>query len=161
MGVNDIFIRRGKEKWRFAATLTDTGNPWSATLAEINGATVLADVVDVTGFTLENSLVTSAPIDTTFDVTTGGVDTASDCALTFLDRDQNRSANAAKTALAKGATGFILRFPFGIVAGRDYEIWPVESTGPNIAGDPGEHSRWMVKFGIRLVPTLDAVVPAV
>lgn len=159
---NERFMRRGKSKIKFTATLTDSTSPYAATLAEINAAVALSvDAADISGLSFSNSPIDTPDLETSFTSTIPGEDTVESTSLSFYDRDQNAASNAIRTALVKGSTGYLLVFPYGQVAGRRMEIWPVQSTGDNdewsFGNDP---ARYVVGFAVTAAPTKDATVPA-
>lgn len=149
------FFRRGVSEIKFLPAVAGS----SPTRAEINAGTVLtAQVADISGFMLNNSPITTPDLATTFDSQIDGPDTVADSTLTFYDLTDTATI---RTALAKGTNGFIVLFPYGDVATKRCEVWPVRSTGVNdqwgLGADP---ARYVVGFAITVKPTQNATVPA-
>lgn len=159
---NERFFRRGKEKWKWAASIADTTSPFTVTRAEIDGAVSLSvDVAGINGFKFNNSPIDTPDLATTFTTQIPGEDTAEGSSLDVYDRDQNNASNAIRSALTKGSTGYLLRLPYGDVPGRRMEIWHVQCTGQNDTIDLGNTSaQYTVGFAVLSPPTQDATVPA-
>lgn len=150
------YIRRGKSALKFAPAVATLTAP---TRAEITAGTVLtASLAEIGGFTFANETVPTPDLSTTFDTKIPGVDTAEDPSLTFYDDD---ASSTIRTALAKGTTGFILRFPHGDVATKRVEVWPVTVTMVSdeytVGNDP---ARFTVGFAVTGVPAQNGVTPA-
>jgi hypothetical protein len=77
--------------------------------------------------------------------------------LTFLDDD---ASSTIRAALAKGTAGFILLEPYGDVATKRCEVWPVKTTGVNdqwtVGNDP---AHFVVGFAITNVPSQNGTIP--
>lgn len=154
------FFRRGKSKVRFlpavAAYAAGAGSP---TRAEITAGTDLsAALTEMSGFQLSNSPIPTPNLADTFTFQITGEDTVADSVVTFLDDD---AAATVRTALAKGTAGFILLMPYGDVATKRCEVWPVKSAGVNdewtVGNDP---ARFAVGLAITNVPNQNGTVPA-
>lgn len=158
------FFRRGKEKWVFAPAVA---NPAAPTRAEINAGTVLtqpgdtaaAGVAAVAGFTLSNAPITVPDAASTFDKSIPGVDSTDASSITIYDDD---ASSTKRTALAKGTAGFIIRMPYGDVAGKRCEVWQVRTTGVNDDANlvAAEGATFVVGCSIEAQPNQNAVVPA-
>lgn len=154
------YSRKGKAALKFAATLTDATAPYSATRAEITGATdILAQMAEIGGMQYSNEPIDTPDMASSFDTQIPGADTTDPPTFTFYDTDE--AAPAIRAALAKGTTGYILAFPQGDIAGRRMEIWPVQSTGVNDEWTAGnEPARYVATTVVTAPPTQNATVPA-
>lgn len=155
------YFRRGKSKVLFTPTVAGysaTAGTGSPTRAEITAGTPLTpQVAEVTGFQFSNSPIATPDLNSTFTSTIAGEDTAADSGFTFYDDD---AATTIRTALAKGTKGFILMFPYGDVATKRCEVWPVESTGVADEWSAGnDPARFAVSFGITSPPSLNGTIP--
>ena len=154
------YSRKGKAAIKFSATLTDVTAPYSATRAEITGATdILAQLAEIGGMQYSNEPIDTPDMASSFDTQIPGADTTDPPTFTFYDTDE--ASPAIRTALAKGVTGYLLVFPQGDIAARRMEIWPVQSTGINDEWTAGnEPARSVVTTVVTAPPTQNAVVPA-
>ncbi len=148
------FFRRGKSKIRFCPTVAGA----SPTRAELTAGTDLTPLVsDISGFSLSNSPIAVANLQDTFTPQIDGEDTTDDSTLTFNDDD---AVTTVRTALAKGTSGFIVLMPYGDVAPKRCEVWPVRSTGVNDQWTTGnEAARFVTGFAITDPPKQSAVIP--
>lgn len=151
------FFRRGVSKVYFlpAVAAPETG----PTTAEVTAGTSLTnDVAEIAGFQLSNSPIATPDLQSTFTKTIVGEDTTDTSTITFYDSDA--ASNPIRTALAKGAAGFIVLMPYGSTAAKRVETWPVRSTGVNdewtVGNDP---ARFMVGFAVTDVPSQNGVAP--
>jgi len=150
------FFRRGVSRTHF---LPACANPAAPSRAEINAGTNLTGfVAGIEGFSLNNSPITTPDLSTTFDSQIDGPDATDDSALVFYD---DNVSTTVRTALAKGTAGFILLMPYGDVATKRCEVWPVKSTGYNDQWTlDAEAAKARCGFAVTAVPTQNAVVPA-
>lgn len=150
------FFRRGVSKVRFCPAVASQAAP---TRSEINAGTDLsAQISGIGGFSLANSPITTPDLATNFDSQIDGPDATGDSSLTFYDDD---ASSAIRTALAKGTTGFIVLMPYGDVATKRCEVWPVKSTGVNDEWTlDATAAQFGVGFAVTGKPTQNAVVPA-
>lgn len=154
------FFRRGTSKVAFLPAVAGySAGAGSPTRPEIAAGTLLtAQVTEMTGFQLSNSPIPTPNLGDRFTFQIEGEDTVADSVLTFLD---DAASSTIRTALAKGTAGFILLLPYGDVATKRCEVWPVKSTGVNdewtVGNDP---ARFAVGFAITNVPSQSGVVPA-
>lgn len=161
------FMRKGKSLILFRATIADTTSPYSVTLTEVDdGSAGLTDITpaiaELGGMQYSNDPIETPDLSTTFNTQIPGQDTADPPAFTLYDEDVAPGANLVRTALAKGATGYLILLPYGRVAGRRIEIWPVTSTGVNDEWSAGnDAARYACTFAVTAVPTQNAVYPAV
>lgn len=141
------FFRRGTTKVNFE---TASATP---TIVQINAGVALSgSIADMTGWDFQNTPITTPDLATTFDSQIGGPDTVGTPTITFYD--DNASATI-RTALAKGNSGFLVRAPYGIAAGRG-EVFPVTVTALNDAYTMGnEAAKFVVGFAITSVPNLN------
>jgi hypothetical protein len=151
------FFRRGKSKFRFATAVANIATP---TRAEITSSVPLSNqIAEVAGFGISNSPIPTPDLDTEFTKQIEGEDTTEDSRLTFYDEDA--ATNAIRTALAKGTDGYILYLPYGDIATRRMEVWPVRTTGVNdIVTVGNDAARYVVGFAVTDEPEQDAAIPA-
>lgn len=150
------YFRRGKSKVLFVPTIVDKDAPSRAELTA--GTPLTPQVADMADFQFANSPIATPDLDSTFTTTIPGEDTTGTPTLTFYDDD---AADTIRTALAKGTRGYVVLLPYGDVASKRAEVWPVESTGVNDEwGTGNDPARYAVAFGVTGVPSQDAVVPA-
>lgn len=149
------FFRRGVSKVRFLPAVAGA----SPTRSEINAGTDLSpSIAGIGGFTLENAPITTPDLATNFDSQIDGPDTAPTSSLTFHDDD---TSTTVRTALAKGTAGYILLMPYGDVATKRCEVWPVKSTGVNDQwGLDAVSAQFMVGFAITGKPNQTGTIPA-
>lgn len=148
------FFRRGVSAIKFLPAVAGT----SPTRAEITAGTILTpQVADIAGFSFSNSPIPVPDLSATFTPQIGGEDTAADSSITFNDDD---ASSTIRTALAKGTAGFMILFPYGDVATKRLEKWPVTSTGVNdqwsVGNDP---AQFVVQFAVTGVPVQNGVTP--
>lgn len=150
------YFRRGKSKILFVPTIASKAAP---TRIELDAGTPLTpQAADIADFQFSNSPIATPDLDSTFTTTIPGEDTTGTPTLTFYDDD---AADTIRTALTKGTKGYIALMPYGDVAAKRMEVWPVESTGVNDEWSAGnDPARYTVAFGVTGVPEQDAVVPA-
>lgn len=149
------YFRRGVSKLRFLPACAGA----SPTRAEITAGTDLtASVADISGMQFSNSPIAVPDLNSTFTSQINGEDTVADTSVTFYDDD---TTHTVRTALAKGTAGFLLLLPYGDVATKRCEVWPVVATGVNDEWTTGNDSaRFSVGFAITGVPKQNATVPA-
>lgn len=112
-------------------------------------------VAAIAGFTFANSPIPVPNLSAVFTGQIPGEDTADSSSLTFND---DKVDDVIRTALAKGASGFIALMPKGPGAGKPVQDWPVTSTGFNDQWDLGNTPAQAVcQFAITSPPYLDAV----
>jgi hypothetical protein len=155
------FFRRGITKVKFLPTIAAVsgGIVGAPTRAEITAGTdVSPDVAELTGFQLSNSPIPTPNLNDAFTPQISGEDTVSDSSITFYDQD---NATTIRTALAKGTSGYLVIFPYGDIATKRCQIYPVKTTGVNdefsVGNDP---ARFVVGMAVTGVPNLTAVTPA-
>lgn len=151
------FKRQGKAKLFFA---TAVASPAAPTTAEITAATpLLADFREASGFTSEQAFIDQPDYVTDFVPQITGRTTSGSPSIRFYDQDA--ATNAIRTALAEGATGFILRMPYGQVTGRRMETWPAQVGALNDSdwGSDADSAMFDVAVAVTAKPTKTAVVP--
>lgn len=149
------YFVRGKTQFH---ALPAVANPAvGPTRAEITAGTRLTNIASYTGFKLSNSPVTTPDLDSRFDSTVPGVDSADNPSLTFWDDDAD---TVIRDVLAKDTQFFIYKMPLGDVPGKRCELWDVTSTGVNDGDDMSAAGQFTVGFSVNDVPNQDAIVPA-
>lgn len=149
------FYRRGVSKMKFLPAVAGA----SPTRGEITaGVDISPQVADIGGFALTNSPIPTPDLATAFNSQIAGSDEASDSSVTMYD--DNASA-ALRTAMAKGTAGYMVLFPYGDVATKRCEVWPVTSTGVNDQWTTGaEAAKYLSSFAVTSTPNQTATVPA-
>lgn len=150
------FFRRGVTKFSFATAIADPSAP---TRAELDGATAISpEISEITGFQFTNAPISTPDLDDNFTSQIEGEDTADNSTLMFYDQD---NSTTIRDVLAKGTEGYILILPYGDIAAKRMETWPVKSLGVNDDFSMGaDAAKYSVPFAITARPTQDAVVPA-
>jgi hypothetical protein len=151
------YTRKGRSKIAFVPTISSLAAP---TIAEITAGTVLdTRMAEMSGFQFKNSVIKTPDLSTTFVSQIPGEDEADDSSITFYDDDG--ASDAVRTALVKGAAGFIVLMPQGKVATKRCEVWPATSTGFNDEWTvANEAAKAMAQFSITAPPNQSAVVTA-
>lgn len=146
------FFRRGVSKVYFMTA--DPGPSVSA--AEFTaGVDLSPSITEMSGWQLTNTPIRTPNLADTFTSQIDGEETVGDSTLTMLDEN---GVSGFRTALPKGTVGFIVLAPYGTVAGKRCEVWPVKSTGVNDQYTVGnEPARTVVSFAITAVPNQIAV----
>lgn len=151
------FFRRGVTKVRFLPTIAaTTGVP---TRAEITAGTDLTpNLAEMSGWQLTNSPIAVPNMADAFTSQISGEDTVSDSSLTFYDDD---TVAGVRTTLAKGTSGFIMVLPYGDVATRRSQTYPIKTTGVNDEFSVGnDAARFVVGVAVTGTPNLNATIPA-
>ena len=158
------YMQKGTTKFYFVPTIA--GADLIPTPTEIGaGDYIGADIADVSGFNFENDPISTPDMDSTFDSSIPGTDKADNSSLTFYEH-VGLAANTVKTLLAKGTTGYIVVFPYGIAganpaANDECDVWPVQVASNSRAYSAGnEASKFTVMFSITAEPALDVEVTA-
>lgn len=148
------YTRKGKSKLAFVPTIAVLTAP---TLAEITAGTPLTpQMAEMSGFQFKNSIIKTPDLNTTFVSQIPGEDEADDSSITFYDDD---TATTIRTALAKGAAGFLVLMPYGQTAAKRCEVWPATSTGFNDEWTvANEAARAMSQFSITAPPVQNATI---
>lgn len=149
------FFRRGVT--RFYALPAVASLATGATRAEITAGTRLLSIASVNGFSLSGSTTPTPDLDSRFDATVAGADTAGDSSLTFWDDD---TVTTNRDVLAKDSELYIVYMPYGDVPGKRHEVWHVSSLGVNDQIDLSAAGQFQVGFAILEPPNQNAVIPA-
>lgn len=153
-------IPRGLSKWIACPVIA---NPKMPTRAELTaGVDITNSVAGINGFALTNSPVTTPDLGSRFDKSVAGIDSAGDSSLNMWDEIARGTGttDAARAALAKDVQLYMVKLPYGNVAGRRAEVWNVTSTGVNDQNDMSAAMQYQVGFSVNDVPEQNAVVPA-
>ena len=148
------FFRRGVSKLKFLPAWAGT-NP---TAPELTAGTSLdAALADISGFEFANTPIPTPDLGTTFTSTIPGEDTTQNPTITFYDDD---AGSAIRTAIPKGTAGFLAFMPYGQVATKRVEKWPIKVTGINDAWTAAnEAAKFVAGFAVTAAPTQTAVLP--
>ena len=149
------FFRRGTSKVFFLPAIAGT----SPTRPEITAGTDLSpEATGLSGWQFSNSRIDTPILSSAFTAQIDGPDEVGDSSITFLD---DNASTTIRTALARGTSGYIVLFPYGDIATKRCEKWPVKSTGANDEWSMGsDPARYVVDFAVTNPPTQNAVVPA-
>lgn len=150
-----LFFRRGISKARFLPSLAGA-NP---TRAEITAGLNLSPfVASVQGFQLSNAAIPTPNLEDRFTSQIEGEDTVQDSGFTLND---DMDDTDIRDALPKGTEGWVLLMPYGDVATKRCEIWPVRVSGFNDVWDMGNNpAQAALQFVITGVPDQDGTIPA-
>lgn len=151
------FIRRGVTKVRFAPTVADKT---AVTRSEITSSVDLtASIADITGWSLEGSMVPVPDMSSTFEKSIPGTDSAADSSLSFYEDDDT---DVIETLLPKGTEGNVLMFRKGDKpTSASLDVFPVQVTSRSAEFSAGnDPARFVVRFSITDEPALDTVIPA-
>ena len=152
--VPNRFFRRGVSKVWFLPAVSNLAAPTSAEFTA--GTDITSAVAGVSGFSISNAPIATPDLATSFDSQIDGTDTAEDSRLTFYDDTVD---TVLRTALAKGTNGYIVLCPYGTVATKRCEVWPVRSTGYNDAWEMEGAAQANAGFAITAKPNQSAVLP--
>lgn len=153
------------EKVVFAPAVASLAAP---TRAEINAGVVLVNP----GVYQDDGLVTMAGFETApafIDVPDAATDTTPripgrkgsvDASLTFYETNTGISPNRA--ALAEGTSGYLIRMPYGDVATRRAEVWPITTGAVNTSqlDNGNDAGTFTVNVAVTAPPVKNAVIPA-
>lgn len=152
------FQRKGVTKVLWATTIASA--TLQPTLAEVTGATDYSGkLAAVEGFSLENQLIETPDLDSTYVSKIPGDDAAEDSSLTFYEDD---ATDTLETALAKGTVGYVLICRKGKAAGtKGMDVYKVRvaSNSASITVD-NEPAKITVKLAITERPLINATIPA-
>lgn len=148
------YTRKGVSKISFVPTITVLTAP---TVAQITAGTVLGSQAnEISGFQFTNSPIAVPDLAALFVPQIPGEDTADDSAVTLYDDDASATI---RTALVKGAVGYIVLMPYGLSTTKRCEVWPVQSTGCNDAWTTAnEAAKFRAQFAITAAPVQNAII---
>lgn len=153
------------EKVVFAPAVASLAAP---TRSEIDNGVVLVNpgvyqddgLVTMTGFETAPAFidVPDAATDTTPRIP--GRKGSVDASLTFYETNTGTSPN--RTALAEGTSGFLIRMPYGDVATRRAEVWPITTGAVNTSqlDNGNDAGTFTVNVAVTAPPEKNAVIPA-
>jgi len=150
------FFRRGVTKLVFCPTVAAPAT--GPTRPELTSGTKLTGISAISGFSISNNPVPVPDLDSRFTASVPGEDTTEASSLTFYD--DNATASAARTALAKDVVGYIIYMPYGDVPTKRAEVWRVQSTGVNDVIDMAAAATFTVGLTPLDPPVQNAVIPA-
>jgi hypothetical protein len=160
------YNRRGNSKVYFVPTIASQSAP---TVAEITAGSYLGvGLREMTGFETQVSRISEPVLHSTVNPQISGEQTFGDAQIVMLESDagttdpDTTALQAAYTALADGAQGYIVAIPFGgIVATKKCEVWPV-SIGANNRrwSTDNEFAKYGVNFAVLSAPQKNATIAA-
>jgi hypothetical protein len=140
---------------KFLPAVANLNAPTAPELAA--GTDLTPQIADIGGFQFQNNPISTPDLANVFVTQIPGEDTADNPTLTFYDDDASATI---RTALAKGAAGFLALMPYGQVSTKRAEIWPVTSTGVADEWSAGnDPARFSVTFAVTAAPRQSAVLP--
>lgn len=150
------FFRRGKSKIIFCPAVADPAAP---TNVELDAGEDLSEhIAEINGFQLTNSGIPTPNLAEEFVGQIDGEDTVADSSLVIYD---DETASVVRDLLPKGTVGVLVFMPYGRVAAKRCESWPVKSAGVNDEWDMGNTSaRFAVPFRVTSKPEQEGVIPA-
>lgn len=154
----------GVEKVVFAPSVASLAAP---SRAEINAGVVLVTpgvyahegLQEMGGFEAASTFIDVPDASTDFDGKIPGRKQAGDPTLTFYESD---SGSPIRTALAEGTQGYVIRMPYGDVATKRCEVYPVTvaSTNTSQLTSGNDAATFEVAMAITANPNKQAVIPA-
>jgi hypothetical protein len=151
------YIEPGVVEAYFVPTIASTA--LIPTAAEVTAGTRLSTVnggligAGLEGFSITTQFAKKSILADNIELNVPGMDQIADSTLRF-NRIPTSAESAKKTALAKGASGYLLIFGQGIAgtapaAGDKADVWPGTSGGANDdhGGGGGELARWHAAWG--------------
>ncbi|THA29180.1 hypothetical protein E6R18_25040 [Streptomyces sp. A1277] len=152
------FQRKGVTKILFVETIADAG--YMPTSVELTGGTDYSrQIAAVDGFSLENQMIETPDMASTFVSKISGDDSAADSSITFYE---DLTLDDIESDLAKGTTGFIVICRKGMnPASPGMDVFPVavSSNSAAITLD-NEAAKIVVAFAITDRPLFNAAIPA-
>lgn len=150
------FFRRGKSKI-YVCPLVAGDSP---TTAEITAGTdISGSIAAIAGFGLTNSPIATPDLGTAFNSQIEGEDAVADSSFTLYD-DDSEAGETLRTLLAKGTEVVIVLMPYGHIAAKRCEKWPVKSTGFNDTWSmDAAAAQAVVGFAISKTPVQDGIIP--
>ncbi len=150
------FFRRGTSKAYFLPAVAGS----SPTRPEITAGTDLSPFVTaLSGWQFSNTRIDTPLLSSAFTAQIDGPNEVGDSSLTFLDDD---TTTTVRTTLARGTSGYVVLFPYGDVATKRCEVWPIKSSGVNDEWSMGaDPARYVIDFAITNPPLQTATIPAV
>ena len=157
------FFNRNTSKIVFMPSVASLTAP---THGEINAGVVLAlpgsqaveAIADVNGWKSQNNPIPVPDLNTDFDNTIPGTNSADNPTITFYS---DLVAEPVKVSQAEGTAGFMGLMWKGDVAGRKMQVWPVRVAANNEMPSLGnEAAKFEVQYAPSFKPEKNAVIPA-
>lgn len=158
------YFRRGKSSALFVPTIASKAAPTAAELAA--GTDMSKAVTNIENFDTSVEAIEQAVLAYVQNIQIDGPVSFGDAALTFLDDDGTAGGDSAvyvatNTALAEGATGYVVLAKNGFVATKKVEVWPVRVMTKNAQWTTdNEMAKKVARFAITGVPEKEATVAA-
>lgn len=154
----------GVEKDVFCPSIASLAAP---TRAEINAGVVLVSpgvyqhegLSEMDGFEAASTFIDVPDASTDFDGKIPGRKQAGEPMLTFYESD---SGSPVRTALAEGTSGYVIRMPYGDVATKRCEVYPVTVASANTSQltSGNDAATFAIAMAITAKPNKEAVIPA-
>jgi hypothetical protein len=160
------YNRRGTSKVYWVPAIASQAAP---TVAEITAGTYLGKGLrEMNNFETTTSRISEPVMDSKVNPQIDGEQTFGDANMVLLESDgtttdpDTTALQAAYTALADGAQGYVVAIPFGgVVATKKCEVWPA-SIGANNRrwATDNEMAKYGVSFAVLSAPTKNATIAA-
>lgn len=158
------YFRRGVSTAVFVTTIA---SPAAPTQAEITAGTPLTKAVTaISNFTTSVTRISQPVLAYAVTPEINGSQTFGSAQLTLLEDNGTSDTDsavliAAYTALADGASGYIVLAPGGTAATKKVEVWPVQVGANNRQWSTGDDmAQYTVDFAVTNPPTKNAVMAA-
>lgn len=131
----------------------------AVTRVEINAGTNLSgEINDLDGWTVSSNQIDTPDVNSRFRSKIPGPIEAEDSSLTLY---ADPSGVDVRSLLPRDATGYVIRFDGGDIAGRKMSVFPVKVASQNkLMGVDEEAGRIEISFTITRIPSEDLTVPA-
>jgi hypothetical protein len=154
----------GVEKVVFAPSVASLAAP---TRLEITAGVVLVDpgvyahegLQEMSGFEAASTFIDVPDASTDFDGKIPGRKQAGEPTLNFYESD---SGSPVRTALAQDTEGYVIRMPYGDVAGKRCEVYPVTVASVNTSQltSGNDAATFAAAMAVTAKPDKEAVIPA-
>jgi hypothetical protein len=154
----------GVEKVVFCPSIASTSSP---SRPEITAGVVLVNpgvyqhegLQEMDGFEAASTFIEVPDASTDFDGKIPGRKQAGEPMLRFYESD---SGSPVRTALAEGTSGYVIRMPYGDVATKRCEVYPVTiaSTNTSQLTSGNDAATFAAAMAITAKPEKNAVIPA-
>lgn len=138
-------MRKGISKVFFAPAVVNKAAPTAAELTA--GTDLTPNLAEINGVEFSNQPIDVPDFSSAWDKKVGGTDQAGDPSLTFWEDDTTGVAD--RTAQSKGTAGFLVFLPWGNVATKPTEVWPVVVTANSRLWSAGnEAAQYRVNYAV-------------
>lgn len=151
------FFRRGKSKVYICPTVAGD----SPTSAELTAGTDISKyIATISGFGITNTPITTPDLGTAFNSQIEGEDSVADSSFGLYD-DDGTEGDTLRELLAKGTECVVVLMPYGKIATKRCEKWPVRVTGFNDTySTDATAAQAVAGFAVTEEPVQDGIIPA-